>query len=124
MIAVRMGVAALLVAVMAGCGSSTPTPTTPTTPATPAAVTVTILSAARTLGVAAYVPNPVMVAVGAKLTWSNTDTTTHDMVSDTGVWDSGRIAGGSQFDFTFQTKGSFPYHCSLHPGMVGTVVVQ
>jgi plastocyanin len=89
MTAVRIGVAAFLVAVMTACGSSTstPTPTTPT-PTTPAAVTVTILSAARTLGVAAYVPNPVMVAVGAKLTWSNTDSTTHDMVSDTGVWDS------------------------------------
>jgi plastocyanin len=125
MTAVRIGVAAFLVAVMTACGSSTstPTPTTPT-PTTPAAVTVTILSAARTLGVAAYVPNPVMVAVGAKLTWSNTDSTTHDMVSDTGVWDSGRISAGSQFDFTFQTKGSFPYHCSIHPGMVGTVVVQ
>jgi plastocyanin len=25
---------------------------------------------------------------------------------------------------TFPSAGSFPYHCSIHPGMVGTVTVQ
>ena len=123
MIAVRIGMGAFLVVLMTGCGGGS-TMSTPTTPATPAPVTVSILSSARTLGPAAYVPNPVMVPVGTKLTWSNTDTTTHDMVSDGGVWDSGRIAPGNQFDFTFQSKGTFPYHCSIHAGMVGTVVVQ
>jgi plastocyanin len=124
MIAFRMGVAVFLGVLMTGCGSSTPAPTTPTTPTTPAAASVTIQPAARTLATAAFVPNPITFAVGTNLTWSNTDTTTHDMVSDTGLWDSGRIAPGSTFAFTFQSKGTFPYHCSIHPGMVGSVVVQ
>jgi plastocyanin len=34
------------------------------------------------------------------------------------------IGPGRTFSRTFQTAGSFQYHCSIHPGMVGTVSVQ
>jgi plastocyanin len=123
MIVIRIGIGALLVALITGCGGGS-SMSTPTTPTTPAAATVTIQTSARTLGVAAFVPNPVTVSAGATLTWSNTDSTTHDMVSDSGIWDSGRIAPGDRFNFTFPSRGSFPFHCSIHAGMVGTVVVQ
>jgi plastocyanin len=115
--------AAALIVIVAGCGSKTSTPTTPSTPAITAA-TVTIQPAARTLATAAFVPNPVNVSQGAVVTWSNTDTTTHDMIADSGAWDSGRIAPGGTFNVTLGTRGSIPYHCSIHPGMVGTIVVQ
>lgn len=37
---------------------------------------------------------------------------------------SGNIAsGGGQFQHTFANAGSFPYHCTIHPGMTGTVTV-
>ena len=120
----RFGVGLLFAGVLNGCGSSSSPATTSPTPPTPQALTVTIVPAARTLAAAAFTPNPATISAGAKLTWSNTDTTTHDMVSDSGVWDSGHIAPGDHFDFTFTSKGSFPYHCSIHQGMVGTVVVQ
>jgi plastocyanin len=123
MIAVRMAVAAFLVVLVTGCGSSNSTPTTPT-PTTPAAVTVNIPTGARTLGTASFVPSPVTVSVGSTVTWSNTDSIAHDVIADGGTWDSGRVAAGATFAFTFQTKGTFPYHCSLHPGMVGTLTVQ
>src|SRR5260370_8753639 len=100
MIAVRIAMGAFLVVLMTGCGGGS-TMSTPTTPATPAPVTVSILSSARTLGPAAYVPNPAMVPVGTKLTWSNTDTTTHDMVSDGGVWDPGRTPPLNPSNFPF-----------------------
>ena len=116
-------VASAVVVVVTGCGSGTTTPTTPSTPAITAA-TVTIQPAARTLATAAFVPNPVTVSQGATVTWSNTDTTTHDMIADSGAWDSGRISPGGSFNVTLGTKGSIPYHCSIHPGMVGTIVVQ
>jgi plastocyanin len=76
------------------------------------------------LATAAFVPNPITVAPGGTITWSNTDTTTHDMIADNGAWDSGRIAPGANFNQTFATRGTIPYHCSIHAGMVGTVVVQ
>lgn len=122
----------LLLGVTAGCGggsSSTPSPSAPSptpspTPSGSASTTVTIPTNARTLGTAAYVPNPATIAQGAVVTWSNTDSTTHDIVSDTGAFDSGRMAPNDNFKFTFSAKGTFPYHCSIHPGMTGTIVVQ
>ena len=122
MVGVRIAVAAVFIALVTSCGGGkyASTPTSPTT----AAGTVTIQVNARTAGTAAFVPNPLTVSSGAAVTWSNTDSTTHDMVSDTGMWDSGRIAPGGSFSFAFPSKGSFPYHCSIHTGMVGTVVVQ
>lgn len=122
MVRVRLAVTLVLVAFITSCGGgySNPTPTSPTV----LTATVTIQPNARTLSTAAFVPNPVTLSAGGVLTWSNTDTTTHDMVSDIGAYDSGRIAPGGRFEFTFSSKGTFPYHCSIHAGMVGTVVVQ
>jgi plastocyanin len=130
MLGFRIVPAAVLLALIIGCGGgsspapSTPSPTPAPTPSAAAAATITIETSARTLGTAAFVPNPVNVSQGGVITWSNTDSTTHDMVSDTGVWDSGRIAPNGSFNFTFAAKGSYPYHCSIHPSMIGTVVVQ
>ena len=130
MTGIRIVLAGFLVALVAGCsgGSSSSTPSTPSpTPApapAPAAVTINIPSGARTLGTASYVPNPATVSQGTVVTWSNSDTSTHDIVSDTGVFDSGRVAQNGTFNFTFTGKGSFPYHCSIHPTMTGTIVVQ
>ena len=38
--------------------------------------------------------------------------------------DSGNITAGTTFSHTFNTAGSFPYHCNIHAGMTGTVVVN
>lgn len=124
MIGLRHAAALVLLAMMAsGCDENLASVAAPTSP-TISAATVTIQPSARTLSTAAFVPNPVTLSVGGVVTWSNTDSSTHDMVSDTGLWDSGRMAPSGRYDFTFSSKGSFPYHCSIHPGMVGTVVVQ
>ena len=120
---------ALFVLFTAGCGSysSNPSPSAPSpspTPAPSSATAITVPSGARTLGNLAFVPNPVTVAQGTAIMWSNVDSVAHDMVSDTGVWDSGRVGPNESFRFTFNAKGTFPYHCSIHPGMTGTIVVQ
>lgn len=54
----------------------------------------------------------------------NNDNTTHTSAADGGAWNSGNIAPGASFSQTFQTAGSFTYHCAIHPNMVGTVTVQ
>jgi copper binding plastocyanin/azurin family protein len=41
-----------------------------------------------------------------------------------GAWNSGSIAPGGTFPRTFSSAGTFQYHCTIHPGMVGTVNVQ
>ena len=85
---------------------------------------VSIVNNASSLTTNAYAPNPIDVAAGTTVTWTNNDTKTHDSTATDGSWGSGAIAPGGQFSRTFSTAGSFPYHCTLHPGMVGTVVVR
>jgi plastocyanin len=34
------------------------------------------------------------------------------------------VPPGGEFSFTFKTAGTFPYHCAIHPGMVGRVVAR
>jgi len=73
-----------------------------------------------------FVPDPITITVGTTVTWTNTATFHHTSTSDTGVWDSGTVNGGGTFSFTFNTPGTFPYHCTFHvlSGMVGTITVQ
>jgi plastocyanin len=69
-------------------------------------------------------PDELSVTVGTTVTWMNTDSVVHTSTSDAAGWNSGTVAPGAQFSVAFQTAGTFPYHCSIHPGMVGTVVVR
>jgi len=85
---------------------------------------VTIPSGAESLGNRAYNPDDVAVAVGTTVTWTNSDSIAHTSTSDANGWNSGIVAPGGRFSFTFQAPGTFSYHCTIHPGMVGTVVVR
>jgi plastocyanin len=60
----------------------------------------------------------------ANLEYIKRDSTAHTSTSDNGAWDSALLAPGASFSRTFQTAGTFPYHCTIHPNMVGTVTVQ
>jgi len=71
----------------------------------------------------AFNPSTLNVQVGATVTWVNKDSATHNVVSDSGVFDSGNLANGQSYNYTFNQAGSFPYHCSIHPSMKGTIVV-
>ncbi len=115
----RIASAALLIALTMGCGSSSNSTTAPTN-GTP----VSIVSGASTLSTTSYSPNPITVAVGGTVTWTNNDNTAHTSTDDGGSWNSGTIAPGGSFSRTFPSAGTFPYHCTLHPNMIGTVRVQ
>ena len=73
----------------------------------------------------AYSPNPVEVAVGDTVTWTNQDQVPHTATAeDRGVLQSGTISPGASFSQTFEQTGEFPYFCEFHPNMTGTIVVQ
>jgi len=110
----------LLLALCSACGSNSSTSPSPSG----SGLAVSIPSGSSTLTTTAYAPNPVNVAVGGAVTWTNRDNTTHTSTADGGAWNSGAIAPGGSFTMTFSTAGTFPYHCTLHPNMVGTVNVQ
>ena len=62
--------------------------------------------------------------VGGTVTWINKDTMSHTVTSDTGLFDSGILSTGATWSHTFTTPGMYPYHCTPHPQMTGTIVVQ
>jgi len=70
----------------------------------------------------AYSPSPVTVAVGGSVTWTNNDNTAHTSTGSS--WNSGAISPGGKYTMTFSSAGTFVYHCTIHPGMTGTVTVQ
>jgi plastocyanin len=71
-----------------------------------------------------FQPRSVSVPVGGTVVWKNHGKERHSVVSDTGLWDSGDMAPGVQFSFTFDRPGTYRYHCGLHPQMDGVVIVE
>jgi plastocyanin len=109
------------------CGSGGGSPSTPSATPTPApagSTTAAIPSGASTLTTTAFGANPLTISVGTTISWLNDDSTTHTSTADGNQWTSGDIPPGGRFNFTFASVGRFAYHCQLHPGMTGTIVVQ
>jgi len=71
----------------------------------------------------AFQPASVEVQAGTTVTWTNSGAATHTVTADNGAFDSGQLASGATFSQTFDTAGTFTYHCEIHPQMTGTIVV-
>ena len=85
-------------------------------------------AAAQAVGVTisgfAFVPRSLPVQVGDTVTWRNADGTAHTATADGGTRDTKTIPGGtSSLPVLMTAAGTFPYHCAIHPGMTGTIVV-
>ena len=48
----------------------------------------------------------------------------HTVVSDSGFFGSGQLTPKAWYEVRFDSVGAFPYHCNIHAGMLGTVVVE
>ena len=71
-----------------------------------------------------FSPATLTVAVGTTVTWTNQDDIPHTVVSTDGVFKSKALDTDDKFSFVFTKVGTYPYFCSIHPKMTGTVVVQ
>jgi plastocyanin len=69
-------------------------------------------------------PTPLTVKTGSTVTWTNMDDEPHTVVSDTGLFKSGGMDTNESFSFKFDKPGTYHFTCSIHPRMVGTIVVQ
>jgi plastocyanin len=104
---------------VASCGSSS-SPTSPS--GTPADVTITIVGQD---GAMSFNPPSATMKVGQTVAWSNSDSITHTSTQNSGVWDTGGVSGGtSSTPIKMTTAGTFQYHCSIHPTMVGALTVN
>lgn len=86
-----------------------------------------IVSIVGNSGRNSYNLNPIEIKVGDTVTWINNDSSPHTVTSSSNdgsiTFDSDVLRRGETFSFTFDKEGQYPYLCTLHPSMVGTVVV-
>lgn len=121
--------------ILSGCTTTTTTTTVTTssssmlpTTSSSSASSATSTSMASQVSVNiqnfAFSPNTLTVKAGTTVTWTNMDSVSHTVTSDSGSeLNSGNIPTGSSYSHTFNTPGTYNYHCSIHTGMVATIVV-
>jgi plastocyanin len=92
----------------------------------PTQVAAAAASATVTIDNFAFAPATLTVAHGAKVTWNNKDEEPHTVMSADGgtTFKSEALDTDDKFSFTFDKPGTYKYFCSIHPHMVGTVVVK
>jgi plastocyanin len=114
---------AALLTLGVGCGSSSTSPSGSTSAQGPGIDFTININGDR--GTSSYSPSPLTMRVGQVVNWHNLDSIEHTATLD-GTFDSGKIAAFSAHDdaVTMSKAGTFTYHCTIHPGMVGTIVVQ
>ena len=80
---------------------------------------------AATESPADYSVNVLMVPLGATVTWTNNDPgMVHTVTAADGSFDSGMLATGQSFSYTFDKPGDFDYACTPHPWMKARVSVM
>ena len=79
--------------------------------------------AAVTIQNFAFAPADLSVKVGTKVTWTNQDSAGHTVTFDTGSDTSDTLGNGASNSQTFNTAGTFAYHCKIHPSMKASVTV-
>jgi plastocyanin len=113
-----------------GGGGSTPpapgTPTTTTTTVPPATGTADlVISILGDQGGMSFSPATATLRVGQTVAWRNDDTDLHTATQDGGRFNTGNITrGATSAPIAMSAAGAFPYHCALHPGMVGSLTVN
>ncbi|MDD3926378.1 MAG: PQQ-dependent sugar dehydrogenase, partial [bacterium] len=74
-----------------------------------------------------FQPQQITIRRGTTVTWVNRDPYVHTVTSGqqgraTGMFDA-TVNSGQRYSFTFTQTGTYPYHCRIHSGMTGTVIV-
>lgn len=113
---VRTAALAVAAALLAACGSTGPAPAA----ALPDDVGPVTEDPTVTVADNVFVPEDVVVEVGAEVTWVWDARAVHDVVGD-GFESEVKVEG--TFTHTFDSEGAYTYVCTLHPGMEGTVYV-
>jgi plastocyanin len=69
-----------------------------------------------------YKPPTIGINPGDRVVWVNSDKVKHTATKG-GSFTTGKIKPGSAVAVRFSSKGTYRYHCTLHEGMFGKIVV-
>ena len=115
---------------LAGCAGSGSTASTTmaemTTTAAAGDTTAAVTTSAKneiSIKGNAFSPDNLSIKVGDTVTWINNDSYAHTVKAVTGEFDSGNMASGGNFSFTFDKEGTIDYICGIHTFMTGKIVV-
>jgi plastocyanin len=70
-----------------------------------------------------FTPETLTVTRGERITWVNKDPFPHTVTANDKAFDSGNLDAGMSWSYIAQSAGTYPYGCSLHPTMKGTLIV-
>jgi plastocyanin len=140
---VSRGTAVLIISVLAGASllGCSKTDNTTSTAGSTAGVTTTTkapggsgspttaggsgAAGAVTLKGIAFVPSTLAATAGEKITFTNQDSVTHTVVSDSGTTlKSESLGNGATYSVTISQPGTYAYHCGIHASMKGTITVS
>jgi plastocyanin len=111
--------AAVLVAV--GCGGGGYGGPTNPSPGGGGGGGASAISIAGDRGSQSFTPNPGSLGQDRMVTWRNSDSVVHRIVLNDGSGDTGDIGPGATSRALQVSAGGTNYHCSIHPGMVGSI---
>ena len=123
---ILLALCAVVALAAAGCGGSDSSSTSSgsSSSASTAAASSSGGAVAVKLANIAFDPKAVTVKVGQKVTWTNDDSTDHNVTADSGAdFKSDNFGKGGTFSFTPTKAGTIKYECTIHPGMVATLTV-
>ena len=72
----------------------------------------------------AFAPATLTVNAGTTVTWKNEDDSPHRIGDQNGTFKSAALDTDETFSHTFATPGEYPYICTMHPYMVGKIIVR
>lgn len=101
--------------------STQPTIQTPTSPTL--TIPQALALASLTINDFKFSSQVITVKKGTKVTWTNNDAVGHTVTGDNGGPASSLLHQGATYSYTFDTVGTYKYHCSLHPFMTATLEV-
>src|SRR5919201_1884957 len=86
----------------------------------PAAATTAPVQITRT----GFVPSTTTITAGDTVSWTNADTSAHQVVANNGTFSSPVLQPGQSYSYTFRTAGKTQYHDAMQKNRKGTVVVN
>ena len=73
----------------------------------------------------AFNPQELIIQKSATIVWTNKDSARHTVTSDSGSELGSKILStGGSYSHTFSQTGTFEYHCDIHKGMKGKIIVK
>jgi len=99
-------------------------PATPAPGGSPAPLPDLVITIVANNGASSYSPSLADARVGQRVVWRNGDFIFHTATANGGAFDTGFLAPGATRSIVVSAPGTFPYHCTIHPGMVATLRVS